>query len=71
MPLALQVTIAGEVASDVERVLVGGVEIPLSGGKYETTVPVSQGVVAITAIDRDGREWTRTVQMGAVAGAPG
>lgn len=71
MPLALQVTIAGSVSSDIERVLVGGVETPITNGKYETTVPVSRKVVAITAIDRDGREWTRTVQMSAVAGAPG
>ena len=71
MALELQVVIAGQVAADIERVLIAGVEVPIVGGTYETAVPVARGVVAITAIDRDGREWTRTVQMGAVAGAMG
>lgn len=71
MPLALQVTITGQVAPDIERVMVGGVEVPIIGGTYEKTIPVAQGVVAFTAVDRDGREWTRTIQMRAVAGAAG
>ncbi len=71
MALALQVVIAGTVTADVVRVLVGGVEVPLTAGRYEATVPVTQEVVAITAIDSAGGEWTRTVQMSAVAGAPG
>ena len=71
MALALQVVIAGAVTPDVVRVLVGGIEVPLTAGRYEATVPVSRQVVSITAIDDQGGEWTRTVQMSAVAGAPG
>jgi hypothetical protein len=71
MPLDHQVVITGRVAADIVRVLVGGAVVPIVDGHYETTVAVSRKVVAITAIDRDGREWTRTIQMGAVAGAVG
>ena len=69
MPLALQVVISGSVSEDVEQVLVDGFPVALTGRRYEVDVPVSRGVVTITAIDRAGREWTRTIQMNAVAGA--
>jgi len=69
MPLALQVVISGSVAEDVEQVLVDGAPVTLTGRRYEVEVPVSRGVVAITAVDRQGREWTRVVQMASAPGA--
>ncbi len=71
MSLELHVVITGRVAADIERVLIDGLEVPIIDGRYEKDVPVTQGVVAITAIDRDGREWTRTLLMSAAAGAVG
>ena len=66
MVLDLYVTIHGVVAPDVVKLLVNGVEKPLTGQHYAVEVHVVDDVVALTTVDRLGRERTRTIRMNSV-----
>lgn len=66
MVLDLYVTIHGVVAPDVVKLLVNGVEKPLTGQNYAVEVHVVDDVVALTTVDRLGRERTRTIRMNSV-----
>ena len=66
MVLDLYVTIHGVVAPDVVKLLVNGVEKPLTGQTYAVEVHVVDDLVALTTVDTLGRERTRTIRMNSV-----
>ena len=63
MALDLYVTIRGDVGPDVVRLLVNGVEKPLTGRGYEVEVHVADDLIALTTIDGANRETTRTIRL--------
>jgi hypothetical protein len=72
MALALQVKISGVVNASVTKVLVNGVNAPISASReYSATVLASVGTVGITTILSDGSESVRTIQLTSVSGVPG
>lgn len=65
MALDLYVTIRGVVGPDVVRLLVNGVEKPLTGTSYAVEVHVADDFIALTTVDRQNRELTRTLRFNA------
>ncbi len=71
MALDLYVTIRGEVGPEVVRLLVNGVEKPLSGRGYAVEVHAADDLIAVTTIDRANRESTRTIRLSTTDILPG
>lgn len=71
MALTLKLVIAGSVTSTTTRLLANGTEIAITGGAYEAEVPVVNGIVALTSIDVNGVEVTRTIQVATAGGVTG
>ncbi len=63
MILDLYVTIRGVVSGDVVRLLVNGVDHPLTGNNFAVEVPVTTDFVAVTTIEKNGRERTATMRL--------
>ena len=71
MAMALTLTVAGVVGPDVVKVQVNGVVATLTGSNYTADVPVTSGVVSITAVNAAGVESVRTLQVVATSSAAG
>ena len=63
MAVSLVMSLAGRAPADATRVLVNGREATLTEGTFQAEVPVTAGVVAVTAINAAGVETSRTVQV--------